>query len=259
MNPYNQQRPDANMAKMLLKQYYRDNKILVYIMLAFTVALLGLGMGFHSLYFVSLLYLGGTLFKRYLGDHKLVSTLIFGGLSGAVVYASFFIQDQNILHMFIVLLTSAIMAVFVGVGTYSPNFEILFFGAKKIKLKYIVIAFTLLGLVSARDQNAYQISIIGGAIYGFLSIYFRGNNPYSSKKPSFFSNLFKAKKKKPYVKKENKASKESKQTRKEKDEEYNKRKQSEQNEIDGILDKVKLNGYESLSAAEKQKLFDKSK
>lgn len=41
--------------------------------------------------------------------------------------------------------------------------------------------------------------------------------------------------------------------------EYNARKKREEEEIDHIIDKIKKSGYDSLTAEEKQKLFDKSK
>ena len=40
------------------------------------------------------------------------------------------------------------------------------------------------------------------------------------------------------------------------DQEYNARKQAEQKEVDAILDKIRRNGYDSLTKEEKQKLFD---
>jgi hypothetical protein len=44
----------------------------------------------------------------------------------------------------------------------------------------------------------------------------------------------------------------------ERDYEYNARKKSENEEIDRILDKVRLSGYASLTPEEKQRLFDAS-
>jgi len=48
-------------------------------------------------------------------------------------------------------------------------------------------------------------------------------------------------------------------SRNETDWEYNKRKKSEQEKIDTILDKLKQSGYSSLSSEEKKRLFDASK
>ena len=45
-------------------------------------------------------------------------------------------------------------------------------------------------------------------------------------------------------------------TRRETDEQYNVRKQREQDEIDIILDKIRKSGYDSLTKEEKRKLFD---
>ena len=48
-------------------------------------------------------------------------------------------------------------------------------------------------------------------------------------------------------------------TQRETDWEYNQRKQQEQAEIDAILDKIRKSGYDSLSSAEKRRLFENSK
>jgi hypothetical protein len=66
-----------------------------------------------------------------------------------------------------------------------------------------------------------------------------------------FVGMAKSRQKKPKLKVEH--------VRNETDWDYNKRKHSEQEEIDAILDKLKQSGYSSLSADEKKKLFDASK
>jgi len=72
-----------------------------------------------------------------------------------------------------------------------------------------------------------------------------------SKWIDWFVGLFKPRQKKSKLK--------VKYTRNETDWEYNKRKRTEQEEIDAILDKLKKSGYSSLSSDEKKKLFDASK
>jgi len=72
-----------------------------------------------------------------------------------------------------------------------------------------------------------------------------------SKWIDWFVGLFKPRQKKSKLK--------VKHARNEIDWEYNKRKHTEQEEIDAILDKLKKSGYSSLSSDEKKKLFDASK
>jgi hypothetical protein len=256
MNQFNRPQPDPEMAKRLLKEYYQQNKLLIYIMLAITIALFALGQGIHSIFIFSILYLGGTLFKQYLGEQKMISTMIFGAISGAVVYAMLFLENSDPAQLGVALIDSAVFAVITAVATYAPNYEILFFRIQKIKLKYIAIGLALLALAMNSQETAYRFAAIGGMIYGFLSIYIKNQNPYRSRKFNF-GNIFKRKPKGPHIK--NKHKQEHKQTKQENDQQYNQRKKAEQDEIDKILDKVKLKGYESLSASEKQKLFDKSK
>jgi hypothetical protein len=66
-----------------------------------------------------------------------------------------------------------------------------------------------------------------------------------------FAGLFKPHRKKPKMKVYH--------SRKETDWDYNYRKNSEQEEIDAILDKLKKSGYSGLTPEEKKKLFDASK
>jgi hypothetical protein len=47
-------------------------------------------------------------------------------------------------------------------------------------------------------------------------------------------------------------------TRRESDWDYNARRKAEQERMDEILDKIRRNGYESLTREEKQQLFDAS-
>lgn len=103
---------------------------------------------------------------------------------------------------------------------------------------------------------------LGGMLFGYLLIrYWRKNRygggmyGYGDRSQSIFGKM------KDYWEKHTgkNASRFNTTSRRETDWEYNARKKKEQDEVDRILDKVRKSGYDSLSAEEKKKLFDKSR
>jgi hypothetical protein len=93
---------------------------------------------------------------------------------------------------------------------------------------------------------------LGGAIFGLLSI----RNLYSSKNiltqlEVFFAKFPKRGKSKPTSSRQN--------ARYKTDEEFNSEKRQKPERMDQILDKISKSGYDSLSKAEKDFLFNQSK
>ena len=101
-------------------------------------------------------------------------------------------------------------------------------------------------------------------LFGFILIRYWKRHPYSdygdfstNKGAQFFNNM-RANWERRRHQKTTTQEQRSEQTRRESDWDYNRRQQEEQAEIDRILDKIRKSGYESLSKAEKQRLFDSS-
>ncbi len=242
-----------------IKEYYRNfyyqNKLLVYMMAASLVLLIIGRAGFLNIfYYVYLIYFGGFIIKQYLGEQKVLNLFLFSGIAGLILFG--LLIPQQIISLFSIqaFIASASLGLLAGAASYVPNMEVMlvFFG--RVKIKWIalgLIGIDLLHIISGAD--ILTLSHLGGVAFGALSMYllrsgrFRINNP--------FKNIFKHKR--PYYKK-SKRSKNTRTSRPENDEDYLDRKNKEQAEIDRILDKVKKSGYESLSASEKQRLFDKS-
>jgi len=152
--------------------------------------------------------------------------------------------------------TAASLALFVAAATYVPNMEVMLVLLGKVKLKYIALVFVALDLFSGYGVYAEaKVGHIGAVVFGFLLI-FIGRNKNYTQTPNFIKWFMRPRG--PYYKKSKNKKKPKASKRTERDDEYNDRKNKEQAEIDTILEKIKLKGYESLSASEKQKLFDKS-
>ncbi len=214
---------------------------------------------FHLLLNMIMLYFGSVLFLEYLSQKKLLKTYILGGLAGAL----FFVAAFNIFPAFASIKTGAyalgasasVLAIFIAIATYVPDYVVHLFLFGRVKMKYIAIAFVAIDLLSIQSGNpGGHIAHLGGALWGFiyaLSLR-KGNNLFS-----FFENI-----KMPSFGKKAKYARfnttRNSSGRPMNDEEYNKRKAASQQEIDRILDKIARSGYASLSKEEKDLLFRSS-
>jgi membrane associated rhomboid family serine protease len=215
---------------------------------------------FHILFNMLLLYIGGSLFREYLNEKKLLSTYIFGGIFGAL----FYIASYNIFPVFSDVVSGSIaigasasvLAVLVAIAVYIPNYTITFLLVGRIKLIYVALIFVAIDLLSInKDNPGGHLAHLGGALYGYIFILqLRKGRDLSNllnifyKLSSQLSSLFKKKNK---IKVEYK----SKTGRPLTDDEYNEIRVNKQEKMDEILDKIAKSGYESLTKEEKEFLF----
>lgn len=214
---------------------------------------------FHILFNMVALFWFGKLFLMYFNGKQLMTLYLFGGIAGGLVYIvsfNIFPLFEQLSEMSILMGASgSIMAIIVATAMYSPDMEMRLLLLGSVKLKYIALAVVLVSFFGITSSNAGgEIAHLGGALFGYFFIvslrrgkdYTRGFN----KLLDSISNLFKPRRlkvKKPAA------------GRKMTDEEYNMNKARDMVEIDRILDKIKASGYGSLTAAEKQKLFEQGK
>lgn len=199
---------------------------------------------FHMLFNVLWLYWMGRILEDYIKPRQFCFLYLAGGLAGAIL----FIIAYNLFPAFADTLpfsppmigaSASVMAIVVGCATYLPNYSLrlMFFG--DVKLKYLAIAYVLLDLVSIAGNNpGGNFAHLGGALLGFLFI-------RSLKNGNDWTNIFQ---KAPRLKviKNKPSSKSSSQ-------------EINQVLIDSILDKISSSGYESLTKAEKEQLFQASR
>ena len=204
---------------------------------------------FHLLFNMLMLYVGGILFSQYLGQRKLVVTYFAGGMVGGMLFVLSwnFFPAFSVTSSMAVGASAAVLSVFVAVATYIPNYTVNVLLIGNTKLKYVAIALVVIDFFSITKGNAGgHIAHIGGALYGFLSIYLPRHIHFA--KPR---NVFKK------VITNNKKS--TMHQRSMSDEEYNRRRAVEQKRIDAILDKISKYGYDKLTKEEKEFLFQSSK
>ena len=202
---------------------------------------------FHILSNLIVLYFIGNLFIDYFTQKQLLSFYLFGTIFGGLLYLVSYavfpaLQNSNAT---LVGASAAVMAIFIGIATYIPNYELNFRFIGYIKLWKLAAIFMALDLVQIPTGNAGgHLAHLGGALFGFIYMQQIRTSNISFKNPfaSFFSKrstlktVYKSKKKK------------TKTSQK-----------SNQEKIDAILDKISKSGYESLNQEEKNVLFKQGK
>lgn len=221
---------------------------------------------FHILFNMLFLYWFGRLIAEYLGNRKVVSLYVLGGIAGGL----FFMLIYNILPYFqdrvatsaMLGASAGVFAVTVGAATLMPNYTFVLFLIGPVKIKYIAVFYVFVSFVQTIGNNAGgELAHLGGALVGFLFIkQLQGGTDWG--RPvwavlDFFNGLFSRRSK---IKVSHSSRSSSRSA-------YNANTgrtinitpKADQDEIDAILDKISESGYESLSKEEKQKLFNASK
>jgi membrane associated rhomboid family serine protease len=160
--------------------------------------------------------------------------------------------------------SGAIYAILLAFGMTFPEERIFIFPLPiPIKAKWFVMIYIVIELVSAlgTGDNVAHFAHLGGMLFGFLLIRYWQHHPYGGSRygrsngQQFFDNLRNS-----WERRKNRGSDSSSSSTSSHnaDWDYNSRKKKEEEEIDRILDKIRKNGYASLSQEEKKKLFDHS-
>jgi len=219
----------------------------------------------HLIFNMVFLYFSGRIFVQYLGERRLFTTYIFGGLAGLLLYmiAYSVIPYFNSPSGIPILGASAsVMAIFIAIAAYQPALPVLLPFVGQVKLKYIAIFYLVMDFISIQggENVGGHIAHLGGALFGFWAItqFRKGKDVFYDLMPivNSIGSLFKTKSKlKVKYRKSNNASGRARFTS---DEDYNVSKKKEQERIDEILDKISKSGYDSLSKKDKDFLFKQS-
>ena len=219
---------------------------------------------FHFLFNMIFLYFVGRMFVQFFDQKRLLYTYILGGLGGGLleILAHLIFPTLRNETQVVVGASGSIMAIFAALAFYRPNLTVKLFGLFPIRLIFLAGIFILSDLISLglNDKTAH-FAHIGGVIVGLLSIknlhsktnIVTGFQRFIESISGFFSGLFKPKSK--LTVKRGGASNARFKT----DEEFIVEAKLRQQKIDAILDKISKSGYESLTKAEKDFLFQQSK
>lgn len=201
---------------------------------------------FHILFNMLWLFWMGRIFLDFLKPRQFHLVYLTGGVMGAVVYA----LAYNIFPVFapyipaaiIIGSSASVMAIAVATATLVPDYSMSLMFIGNVKLKYLLMAYIVIDLISIASQNpGGSFAHLGGALFGFVYIkLLQGGNDLSAwfeRKPT----LKVVKNDKPGAGARNKSNKVN------------------QKEVDAVLDKVSKSGYDKLSREEKEILFKASK
>ncbi|WP_206077590.1 rhomboid family intramembrane serine protease [Pontibacter sp. SGAir0037] len=217
----------------------------------------------HIIFNMLNLYWFGQLVREYLGDKRLLSLYVLGGLAGGLLFILFynlvpFFADRSA-YAVMIGASASVLAVVVAAATLLPNYTFNLILIGPVKIKYIALFLVVLSISGAVGSNAGgNIAHLGGAFLGWMFIkqLQRGSD---LGRPihglfGFVTGIFK---RRPALKVTHRRSTASAPSNGNVASSSYAGKPS-QLEIDRILDKISSSGYESLSKEEKQKLFQAS-
>jgi membrane associated rhomboid family serine protease len=216
----------------------------------------------HFLFNMIFLFFVGKMFEQIFGARRLLSTYLIGGFAGGVfeILAHHIFPAMSTQSSVIVGASGSIMAIFMALAFYRPNMTVMLFGVVPVRIIILGVLYLLYDVFNlGNNDGTAHFAHLGGAIIGIISI----QNPFASTNFLFrfetFLYKFSSSIQSVFKKKSSANLKVKVGGRRKTDEEYVLEKKEKQAKIDKILDKIAKSGYESLSKAEKDFLFNESK
>ncbi len=208
---------------------------------------------FYIIFNLLILFFAGRLFSDHASGKRFSVMFVISALaSAAVFYLAFGFEQNNIPEIIAASMAGGAISTIVAAAWLLPEYPIRLMLFGKLKLMYI--AMIIIGieyLLKDYKNLGPWIAGLGGIVAATAYVQAFKYRLIISQR---IKNTFR---RKPKVVYRNPNTKEG--NRPLTDDEYNERKAAEQKEIDRILDKIKINGYDSLSTEEKQKLFNASR
>lgn len=249
--------------------------------------------GFSHIFFnMFALWMFGCIVERTWGPKKFLTYYIVCGVGAGLFqelaqFAQFyFIASEQLPHFtlaqtmkvananaaFLNLWTTvgasgAVYGILLAFGMLYPEERIFIFPLPvPIKAKWFVMGYAAIELFmaySSTGDGVAHLAHLGGMVFGFFLIRYWRRHPdirYSRRSgQQFFDSMRASWERRTGRKDRGGVFTNSANTRRESDWDYNARRKAEQERMDEILDKIRRNGYESLTREEKQQLFDASK
>lgn len=244
--------------------------------------------GFSHIFFnMFALWMFGCIVERTWGAKKFLTYYIVCGVGAGLFQelAQFAIASEQLSHFtlaqtmkvananaaFLNLWTTvgasgAVYGILLAFGMLYPEERIFIFPLPvPIKAKWFVMGYAAIELFmaySSTGDGVAHLAHLGGMVFGFFLIRYWRRHPdirYSRRSgQQFFDSMRASWERRTGRKDRGGVFTNSANTRHESDWDYNARRKAEQERMDEILDKIRRNGYESLTREEKQQLFDAS-
>ncbi len=203
----------------------------------------------HILSNILILYYIGNLFLDFYTEKNFLTVYILGVVVGGITFLIVAYLYQMLLFSSLIGASAGVTAVFIAIATRVPRYALQFRFIGSVELWVLATIWVALSILQLADiNNGGAVAHLGGAVAGFLY----GKQSYQiTNYLTKFKNLFNKSTSNGNLKtvyKNKKRRTKQQQT----DDEY-------QRKIDIILDKISKSGYESLSAKEKDFLFNAGK
>jgi membrane associated rhomboid family serine protease len=209
----------------------------------------------HIAWNMIMLYWFGNITGDLLNDKRVLPIYFFGGLAGGLLYMASYQVLPYVGSMAIGASAAVLSVVFAAVLT-APEYRMHLLLLGEVRIKYIGLAILFLDLIgtsATADNSGGHIAHLGGSLFGLLFVYLL-------RKGTDLGSVF-------YKSEPRKAATGRARLRVAHKSESILKKQSEANEkttdiskkVDQILEKIKKEGYDSLSDSEKEILYKASK
>jgi len=218
----------------------------------------------HILFNLLILFFTGRIFMEYMGNRKMLSIYLMGGIAGGLLYILFY----NIFPAFTDVLetsnnrgaSAAVMAVMIAAATYAPRLPVKLFFVLNIEFRWVALLILLMDLINLGEGNNMggHLAHLGGAAVGYIAVQqMRKGNDITEGFSGIIDSIANWFKPKPKIHKVySKGSKKKGQGSRKNTSVYSSAEQkASQARMDEILDKISRSGYESLSKEEKEYLF----
>ena len=221
---------------------------------------------FHLISNMLILYFSGIYFLNFFSPKRLLNYYFLGVIIGGLV----FMLSYNLFPAFaggksyLVGASAGVMAVLIGVATQAPNMYVRLLILGNLKFWWIAAALVAIDIIQIPMGNAGgHLAHLGGAGLGYLytTQLHKGNDigAWWENLMDGIANLFKKREKKAKMKTVHRTSNKRSGTSSSTSRSTSMSKSEKQQKVDAILDKISKSGYESLTKAEKDFLFQAGK
>ena len=219
----------------------------------------------HILSNMLILYFSGIYFLNYFSPKRLLNYYFLGVIIGALVYMlsyNLFPAFQGTGKSYLMGASAGVMAVLIGIASYIPNMRVRLMFLGNIKFWWIAAFLVIIDIIQIPMGNAGgHLAHLGGAALGYLytNQLQKGNDigKWFENIIDSIASLFKPKERKARMKTVHRTGKATPKKQPLKRNNFDKG--DKQKRVDAILDKISKSGYESLSKAEKDFLFQAGK
>lgn len=215
----------------------------------------------HILWNMVFLFWFGRIVGDFIGNQRVLPLYLLGGLVGITTYLIAGMIGLGGIGAYMMGASAGVMAIVMAAGVIAPDYNIRLLLIGDVKLKYLVLVLLFLDLIGIASftNSGGHFAHLGGAAFGWLYVkQLRNGIDMANPLNQFFNTLNDL-----YLQATGKARPKVVFRNTKKEDNYerpqNQKTENEQQRLDEILDKIKMKGYESLSAEEKEFLFRASK